>query len=75
MSHDASKSLSGTVDKIIEPLISGEGEKVQISLHSDHEPDQKIRIPNALTNRRGDKLVLKPGSAIHLTVRAKPETI
>jgi hypothetical protein len=73
MSHDAIQSLSGTVDKIIRPLVPGEAEKVQISVHGSDEPDQKIRIPNGFTNVRGDKVALKQGSSIHLTVREKPQ--
>jgi hypothetical protein len=73
MSHGTIKSLSGTVGKIIRPLAPGEAEEVQISVHSGHELDQKIRIPNALTSRRGDKGASKQRSTIHLTVRAKPQ--
>jgi hypothetical protein len=73
MSHDAIKSLSGRVDKIIRPLVPGEAEKLQISFHGCDEPDQKIRIPNGFTNVQGDKVALKQGSSIHLAVTDKPQ--
>ena len=45
MHHDAASSLQGTVEKIIiKPMILGEAEKVQISIQSGDDPNQKIRI-------------------------------
>ena len=74
MPHDAASSLQGTVEKIIiKPMIPGEAEKVQISIHSGNDPNQRIRIANTLIDARGEAVPLKRGAAVHIVIRPKPE--
>jgi hypothetical protein len=72
MHHDAASSLQGTVEKIIiTPMILGEAEKVQISIKSGSDPNQRIRIANALIDARGVAVPLKRGAAVHIVIRPK----
>jgi len=72
MPHGAASSLQGTVEKIIiKPMIPGEAEKVQISVQSGSDPNQRIRIANTLTDARGEEVPLKKGAAVHIVIRPK----
>jgi aromatic ring-opening dioxygenase catalytic subunit (LigB family) len=73
MHHDAASSLPGTVEKIIKPMIPGEAEKVQISIQSGDDPNQRIRIANTLIDARGEAVALKRGAALHIVIRPKPK--
>jgi aromatic ring-opening dioxygenase catalytic subunit (LigB family) len=73
MPHDAASSLPGTVEKIIKPMIPGEAEKVQISIQSGDDPNQRIRIANTLIDARGEAVALKRGAALHIVIRPKPK--
>ena len=73
MHHDAASSLPGTVEKIIKPMIPGEAEKVQISIQSGDDPNQRIRIANTLIGARGEAVALKRGAALHIVIRPKPK--
>jgi aromatic ring-opening dioxygenase catalytic subunit (LigB family) len=73
MHHDAASSLPGTVEKIIKPMIPGEVEKVQISIQSGDDPNQRIRIANTLIDARGEAVALKRGAALHIVIRPKPK--
>ena len=77
MHHDAASSLHGTVEKIIiKPMIPGEAEKVQISIQSGDDPNQRVRIANTSIHARGEAVPLKRGAAVHIAIRPKPkETI
>jgi len=67
MPHGAASSLQGAVRKIIiKPVIPGEAEKVQISVQSGSNPNQRIRIANTLINDRGEEVPLKKGAAVCL---------
>jgi hypothetical protein len=73
MHHDAASSLPGTVEKIIKPMIPGEAEKVQISIQSGDDPNQRISIANTLIDARGEAVPLKRGAAVHIVIRPKPK--
>jgi hypothetical protein len=73
MHHDAASSLSGTVEKLIKPIIPGTAEKVQISIQTGDDPNQRIRIANTLIDARGDAVPLKRGAAVHIVIRPKPK--
>jgi hypothetical protein len=73
MHHDAASSLPGTVEKIIKPMIPGEAEKVQISIQSGDNPNQRILIANTLIDARGEAVALKRGAALHIVIRPKPK--
>jgi hypothetical protein len=71
MHHDAASTLPGIVENIIEPIIQGEAEKVQIAFQSGDDPNQKIRIANILVDARGDAVSLKTGAAVQIIIRPK----
>jgi aromatic ring-opening dioxygenase catalytic subunit (LigB family) len=74
MLHEAASSLQGTLEKIIiKPMIPGEVEKVQISIQSGDDPNQRIRIANTLIDARGEAVPLKRGAAVHIVIRPKPK--
>ena len=71
MSNEAANNLLGTVEKIIEPTVLGETEKVDISIPTGANPNQKIRIANTLTGVRGEPVALKRGAALRVVIRPK----
>ena len=64
------KKLRGTVEKIIAPLIPSQPEKAQIEIHGADDLYREIRIENVVTDEKGEKASLKPGSEVDITVEA-----
>ena len=73
MHRDAASSLPGAVEKIVEPMIPGDAEKVEISIKSGDDPSQRIRIANTLMDALGEATALKKGAAVHFVIRPKPK--
>ena len=73
MSEKPSTTLSGTVEKIIKPLSSDDPEKAQITVEGADHLYREIRIENTLTDENGEKVRLKPGAEVEVTVEAPPE--
>jgi acyl dehydratase len=73
MSEKPSTTLPGTVEKIIKPVIPGDTEKAQITVEGADHLYKEIRIENALTDQNGEKVRLKPGAEVEVTVEAPPE--
>jgi len=73
MSEKPSATLPGTVEKIIKSPFPSEPEKAQIAVEGADHLYKEIRIENALTDENGEKVQLKPGAEIKLTVEAEPE--
>jgi hypothetical protein len=71
MRNEAANNLPGAVEKIIEPTVPGENEKVEISIPTGANPNQKIRIANTLTGARGEPVALKRGAALRVVIRPK----
>ena len=72
MHRDAASSLPGIVEKVIKPAISGDAEKVQLSIQSGDDPSQKIRIANTF-NALGETVALKRGAPVRIVIRPKPK--
>ena len=70
MPKNLSITLPGTVDKIIPSLFPNEAGKVQISVDTPHNLYREVRIENTLTNASGDKVSLKLGSPVEVTITA-----
>ncbi|MGC2196167.1 MAG: hypothetical protein WA628_15960 [Terriglobales bacterium] len=68
-----STTLSGTVEKIIQPWASGAPEKAQISVEGADHLYREIRIDNSLTNAEGETVKLKPGAEVEVTIEADPK--
>jgi len=73
MSENPSTTLSGTVEKIIQPIALGEPEKAQIAIQGADHLYREIRIENTLTDENGHKVRLKQGADVEVTVEAEPE--
>jgi|HubBroStandDraft_4_1064222.scaffolds.fasta_scaffold02332_3 hypothetical protein len=71
MVYGAGNVLRGKVKAIHKPTVPGEAEKVQISVQTGEEPNQEIRIPNTLTDARGETVALKQGATLQLVIRPK----
>ena len=73
MTEKPSATLPGTVEKIIKSPFSSEPDKAQIAVEGADHLYKEIRIENTLTDENGDKVQLKPGAEVKVTVEAEPE--
>jgi hypothetical protein len=73
MTEKPSATLPGTVEKIIKSPIPNEPEKAQIAVEGADHLYKEIRIENTLTDENGDKVRLKPGAHVDVTVEAEPK--
>jgi hypothetical protein len=72
MSDNASTTLPATVEKIIKSPSPSEPEKAQIAVGGADHLYRELRIENALTDENGDKVRLKPGAEVQVTIEAEP---
>ena len=70
MSDKPSTSLPATVEKIIKPASPGEPEKAQIAVDGADHLYRELRIENTLTDEKGDKVRLKQGAEVEVTIEA-----
>jgi hypothetical protein len=71
-----STTLPGTVEKIIKPIDPKEEEKAQIRVEGAEELYREIRVPNTLTDDKGEKVAAKEGAPVDVTIEAdKKDTI
>ncbi|MFZ0953591.1 MAG: hypothetical protein WAN17_15065 [Candidatus Sulfotelmatobacter sp.] len=73
MSEKPSTTLPATVEKIIKPLYPSEPEKAQLAVEGADHLYRELRIENALTDENGDKVRLKQGAEVEVTIEADPE--
>ena len=73
MTEKPSTTLPGTVEKIIRSPDPSEPEKAQIAIEGAEHLYKEIRIENALTDQNGNKVRLKQGAEVEITVEAEPE--
>ncbi len=71
MAENPSITLPGTVDKVIPATSTREAETVQIHVAAADELYREVRIKNSLTTETGDKIKLKLGSAVDVTITAE----
>ena len=67
-----SVTLPATVEHIIPSPYPGMPEKAQIAIEKADDLYQQIRIENTLTDKHGDKVGLKKGADVDVTVEAEP---
>jgi len=67
-----SVTLPGIVEQIIPSPYPGMPEKAQIAIEGAEDLYQQIRIDNTLTNKHGDRVGLKKGAEVEITVEAEP---
>ena len=73
MPEKPSITLPGTVEKIIPSVSPTEADTVQIGLETPHDLYREVRIENTLTNESGDKVSLKPGAPVEVTITAEAD--
>ncbi len=66
----ATVTLPGTVEKIIPPLMPQEPEKAQIAVEGADPLYKEIRVENELQKENGQKVKLKPGAHVEVTIEA-----
>jgi len=64
-------TLPGVVEKIVKPITPSEPEKAQIAIRGADE----IRVENTLKNAAGEKVRLKPGAEVDVTIEAPVEAV
>ena len=74
MSEKPSTTMPAVVEKVIKPPIPGEPEKAQITVEGADHLYRELRIENTLTDENGDKVRLKPGAEVEVTIEAPPES-
>jgi hypothetical protein len=63
----------GTVEKIIKSPFPQEPEKAEIAVQGADHLYREIRIENTLEDERGNKVKLKVGAQVDVTVEADPK--
>jgi hypothetical protein len=71
MNAKPSAVMSGTVDKIVISPLPNEPDKAQINVAGADVLYREIRIDNSLTKENGEKVSLKLGAQVDVTVKAK----
>lgn len=69
-SEAATVTLPGTVEKVIKSPNPKEPDKAQIAVEGADELYREIRIDNALQDEKGEKVALKVGTEVEVTVEA-----
>lgn len=68
-------TLSGVVEKIVKPITPNEPEKAQIAIQGADDLYKEIRVENTLENAAGEKVRLKPGAEVDVTIEAPIEAV
>lgn len=73
MTEKPSTTLPAVVEKVIKPHGPGEPEKAQINVEGADHLYRELRIENTLIDANGDKVKLKPGAEVDVTIEAPAE--
>jgi hypothetical protein len=73
MSDKPSATMPATVEKIIKSPSSGVPEKAQIAVEGADHLYRELRIENTLIDENGDKVRLKQGAEVEVTIEADAE--
>lgn len=73
MSENASTTLPATVEKIIKSPHPSLPEKAQIAVEGADHLYRELRIENTLIDENGQKVRLKPGAQVEVTVEAEAQ--
>ena len=68
-------TLPAVVEKIVKPFNPSEPEKAQIAIQGADHLYREIRVENTLTNAAGEKVRLKPGAEVDVTIEAPVEAV
>jgi len=72
MSDKPSTTLPATVEKIIKSPSPSEPEKAQIAVEGADHLYRELRIENTLIDENGEKVSLKQGAEVEVTIEAEP---
>jgi len=72
MNEKPSTTLNAIVEKIIKPVSPHEPEKAQIAVEGADHLYRELRIENTLKKENGEKVKLKPGAEVEVTIEADP---
>jgi hypothetical protein len=72
MSDKPSTTLTATVEKIVKSPSPSMPEKAQIVVEGADHLYRELRIENTLTDENGDKVRLKQGAEVEVTIEAEP---
>ena len=75
MAVNPTTTLIGTVEKIIRSGVSSEPERAQIVVEGADHLYRELRIENALIDAAGNRVHLKPGAKVQLTIEAEPQGV
>jgi protein involved in polysaccharide export with SLBB domain len=73
MSEKPSTTLPATVEKIIKSPSPDMPDKAQIAVEGADHLYRELRIENTLIDENGEKVQLKPGAEVEVTIAAEPE--
>ena len=73
MTDKPSTTLPATVEKIIKSPYPNVPDKAQISVEGADHLYRELRIENTLIDENGDKVHLKNGAEVEVTIEAEPE--
>lgn len=73
MNEKPSTTLPAVVEKIIKSPSPSEPEKAQISVEGADHLYRELRIENALIDENGEKVRLKQGAEVEVTIEAEPD--
>jgi hypothetical protein len=73
MSEKPSTTLPAVVEKIIKPIHPSQPEKAQIAVEGADHLYRELRIENTLMDENGDKVRLKQGAEVEVTIEAEPD--
>lgn len=67
------KRMRGTVQKVLKPAYSKDPEKAQIDIKDADDLYREIRVPNVLTDEKGEKRALKQGAEVDIVIEAESD--
>jgi hypothetical protein len=73
MSEKPSTTIPATVEKIIKSPSPDVPEKAQIAVEGADHLSRELRIENTLTDENGEKVRLKVGAEVEITIQAEPD--
>jgi hypothetical protein len=73
MNEKPSTTLPATVEKIIKSPSPSEPEKAQIAVEGADDLYRELRIENTLIDEKGEKVKLKQGADVEVTIEAEPK--
>ena len=68
------KKMRGIVQKVIKPAYSSDTEKAQIDIKEADHLYREIRVPNVLTDEKGEKSALKEGAEVDIIIEADSDS-